>query len=678
MEADFSGYATRSGIRCSDGLTILAHAFKDNHQQTVPLVWQHDHNNPDNVLGHAVLENRDDGVYAYASFNESPKAQTAKESVRHGDITHLSIYANQLKKQGNFVKHGNIREVSLVLAGANPEAFIDSVTIRHGDGFEVLEDEAIIYSGLELEHDALDEDQDDELNVQEVLESLNEEQSAVFHSMLTEALSHASKEGATVADNEKTVKDVLDSMTDEQKNVMYYMIGEAVEDAGGDSEVKQSDADMDTLQHSITTQIQEGFLNMANVFEQEDNDLRGATLNHSQIKTIIADADKLGSFKESVLAHADEYGITDIELLFPDARTVGSTPELIARQADWVPKVLGATKHAPFAKIKSIVADLTAAEARAKGYVKGTMKKEEVIKLLKRTTGPTTVYKKQKLDRDDILDITDFDIIAWLKWEIRFMLNEELARAILIGDGRSSSNADKIKDPEGAIDGTGIRSILHDHETYAHQVELPANTDANGVIDAVTRARTHYRGSGSPTWYTTDKVVTDQLLLKDRMGRRLFGTESELAAALRVKEIVTVEVLEEVPDLLGILVNLTDYTVGSNKGGDVTFFSDFDIDFNQEKYLMETRVSGALTKPKSAIVVRRAQGSEATVTAPSFNGLTNTITIPVSAGLNYLIDDEVVTGDVEILEDTEVNAEAQSGYYIPSNTNTTWNYTFTE
>lgn len=681
MKADFSGYATKNGLKCSDGRTIMPGAFKHSDKQKVPLVWQHQHNESTNVLGHAVLENRDDGVYAYGFFNDTASALNAKSLVQHKDITALSIYANQLVQQGQNVLHGDIKELSLVLSGANPGAFIDNINLQHGDTYETLEDEAIIYTGLSLEHEdtpaekpAVDNsknESDQDKTVKDVFDSMTEEQKNVVYFMIGEAVDGVdSADSADTTDTtaqhgdiqDATVKEVFDSMTDAQQKVVHFMLGEAI-----------NSKDTTDITHN-----QEGTDMTRNVFEQNGSATGTTpTLTHDQIQTIVTDGIKFGSFKESFLQHAVEYGIENIDLLFPDARALATTPELIARQAEWVPKVLGATKHSPFARIKSLAADLTAEEARAKGYIKGTLKKEEVISLLRRTTAPTTVYKKQKLDRDDIIDITDFDVITWLKWEIRFMLNEEVARAILIGDGRSAIHADKIKDPAGVVDGTGIRSIANDNEIYAHQVQLAANVSASVTIDEVTRARTAYRGSGSPTYYTTDKNLVDLLLLKDKMGRRLYGTEAELASALRVKEIVAVEVLEEIPEILGIIVNLIDYTVGADKGGEISFFEDFDIDFNQNKYLLETRISGALTKPKSAIVIRRALGTLAVPAAPSFAGLTNTITVPTVTGVDYRVNDIVVTGAVIITEDTDIVAEPTTDYYFAPNTTATWTFVYT-
>ena len=696
--ADFSGYATKNSLKCTDGRTITPNAFKHNHQQRVPLVWQHQYNEPGNILGYAILEHRDDGTYTYGFFNETDTGQQAKQLVQHGDITMLSIYANQLVEQSKQVLHGEIKEVSLVLSGANPGARIDNVNIRHSDGSDQeLDDEAIIFTGLHLEHadDDLDDTNDDDDDedalehadedetVMDVFNAMSEEKKNVVYFMIGEAMAASSGEttgGEQTAsgishaddedeDDERTVQDIFDEMTEKEQTVAYYMIGEATADSDTTTGGEQSASD---LKHN------EGATMTRNVFDQTTAPER-KHLTHAQISTIINDGIKGGSFKESFLQHAGEYGITDIELLFPDAKATSASPELLARQAEWVPKVLGATKHAPFAKIKSIVADLTAAEARAKGYIKGNMKKEEVVKLLKRSTGPTTVYKKQKLDRDDLIDITDFDVIAWLKWEIRFMLNEELARAILVGDGRSSASDDKVKDPEGAVDGNGIRSILHDHAMYAHPVVLAANVNATDLIDGITRARTEYRGSGSPSFYRTDKIVTDLLLLKDKMGRRLYETEAALASALRVKEIVTVEVMEETANLVGIVVNLVDFTVGANKGGELSFFEDFDIDFNQNKYLLETRVSGALTRPKAALVITREQGTLVAPTAPSFNGGTNTITVPNVTGVDYVIDDVVVAAGAKVIVmDTEISAVPEQGYYFAPNTTASWNFTFTE
>lgn len=553
---DFSGWATRNNIKCSDGRTIRKNAFKDNDGQTVPLVWNHSHNDPTNVLGHALLENRDQGVYAYCTFNNSELGQTAKELVEHGDVTSLSIYANKLQQNGGDVIHGAIREVSLVLAGANPGAYIDSVMI-HG---EESDEEAVIFTGenISLSH------AENKLQPEEKLE-----------------------EEKTMA-NEKTLQDVFDELTEEQKNVVYALIGQALEDAGvngkdeGDNEMKQ------------------------NVFDNDEMN-SGNVLSHSDMMDIISDAKRYGSMKDSFLAHTQNYGIENVDFLFPEPETLDVPPTFIQRDMTWVQKVMSGVHHTPFSRIKSLFADITADEARAKGYIKGKMKKEEVFTLLKRTTTPTTIYKKQKMDRDDVVDITDFDVIAWLKKEMRLMLDEEIARAILIGDGRLSSSDDKINE-------TNVRPILTDEDLYTVKANITVAANATGsekakaFIDEVIRSRKEYKGSGNPTLFTTEDMVTECLLLEDSMGHKLYKSEAELATTLRVKEIVTVEVMEGVQDknshdVAGIIVNLADYNVGADKGGAVNMFDDFDIDYNQQKYLIETRCSGALIKPYSAIAL---------------------------------------------------------------------------
>jgi HK97 family phage prohead protease len=751
---DFSGYATKNGLKCSDGRTIMPGAFKHNDTMRVPLVWQHLHNEPENILGHAILENREDGVYAHAYFNSSEKAQTAKIAVKHGDITMLSIYANNLTQSGKNVLHGDIKEVSLVLSGANPGAKIDNVNLMHGDGsLDELDDEVIIHTGLELEHsddeqeqepsneqeqeqekpavelaaepvvepvveptpvdaspaekeeltnqevlDTLDEDQKavvydllgealehaetsalDQGLVQSVFESLNEEQEAVVRELIGGALEHANTQGEDMTTElqhagEKTVKDVFDSMTEEQKNVVYFMIGEALEEAGSgdsDSELKQSD-NSEAIMHAL----QEGFESMSrNAFQNNGVGVaeERPTLTHSQLETIVEDAKKVGSFKEAFLSHAGTYGIDNIDVLFPDAQSLRNAPDVLGRRQEWVTDVLGGAKHSPFSRIKSTAVDLTADEARAKGYVKGNLKKDEIIKLLKRVTTPTTIYKKQKLDRDDIVDITDLDVVAWLKAEMRLMLDEELARAILIGDGREVDDEDKIDEEK-------IRPIARDVDMYAHSITVASELSADAIIESVLRTRTYYKGTGTPTFYTTDAILTDLILLKDKVGRRLYETEASLAAALRVSKIVTVEVMESAPDILGIVVNMADYTIGADKGGQISMFDDFDIDYNQQKYLIETRVSGALTKPKSAIVIKKTLGVVVTPQTPSFNGATNTITVPSVAGVVYYNAETgaQISGSVVISETTEVEARPDTGYSFPHNTDADWTYVYSQ
>nr|DAQ76505.1 MAG TPA: major capsid protein [Caudoviricetes sp.] len=658
MEPDFSGYATKSGLRCSDGRTIMPGAFADQDGTKVPLVWQHGHSDPSNVLGHAVLENRDDGVYAYGFFNDSDSANTARSLVKHGDITAMSIFANRLVEKSRNVMHGFIREVSLVLSGANPGALIDNVNIQHSDGYtEYLEDEAVIYTGLELEH----ADQSTTNNV-------------------SQEETNMAKNTNDGDNKEKTVQDVFDSMTEEQQNVVYYMIGAALEDAGvsanddqaadnNEAELSQSDLAADGtpyISHKEAFEMTRNVFEMANQNNSDNSIQHSATLSHSDVENIVKDARKTGSLKDAFLEHAAEYGIEDIDFLFPDARNIESSPEFLKRRDEWVASVMGGIKKSPFSRIKSTVADITADEARARGYVKGNLKKEEVIKLLRRKTEPTTIYKKQKLDRDDILDITDLDVISWIKAEMRMMLDEEVARAILIGDGRSEVSEDKIDEDR-------IRPIAHDDPMYAHRVTVPTDANAEEIIEALIRARANYRGSGQPTLFTTLPNLTSMLLLKDKMGRRLYTSQDALAAELMAKEIVTVEPMEQT-DIFAIYVNLSDYTAGADKGGEVSMFDDFDIDYNQHKYLIETRMSGALTKPKSAVVIRRQKGKSVTPKSPSFNSNTNTVTIPSIEGVEYTIEGSPVTGDKVITATTEVEAHAKSGFSFEPNTVANWTF----
>ena len=575
MKYDFSGWATKNNIKCSDGRTILRDAFKHNDGQTVPLVWNHQHNESANVLGHAVLENREEGVYAYCTFNDTEAGKNAKLLVEHGDVTALSIYANQLKQNGSNVMHGTIREVSLVLAGANPGAFIDSI-IRHG---EFCEDEAVIYTGenLSLEHaDQKPSDKEDK------------------------AGEDNKGDGKVEGKDQKTIKDVVDSMSEEQKNVLYALVGQALE---GKEMAQSAIEENNNIEDGGEQEMKH------NVFEGKETDKKDV-LSHDAMETIFKDAKRYGSLKESFLAHADQYGIKDIEWLFPDAKNVNMPPDFIKRDDSYVQKVMRGVHHVPFSRIKSMHADITADQARAKGYIKGKLKKEEVFTLLKRTTSPTTIYKKQKLDRDDVIDITDFDVVAWLKMEMRMMLDEEIARAILVGDGRLSSDDDKINE-------MCIRPIATDADLYCVKAKVSVGSAATedeiakAFIRTVIKSRKEYKGSGSPTLFTTEDVLTNCLLLEDKNGRIIYDTVEKLATALRVKEIVTVEVMEgaktkveeQEKPLMALMVNLVDYYVGADKGGAVNMFDDFDIDYNQQKYLMETRCSGALVKPYSAIAV---------------------------------------------------------------------------
>lgn len=550
MKYDFSGWATKNNLKCSDGLTITKDAFKNNDGRKVPLIWNHGHDNPNNVLGHATLENRDEGVYAYCLFNDTSAAQNAKNMVKHGDIVALSIYANQLQKQGNYVQHGMIREVSLVLAGANPGAFIDDVIV-HG---MAVDDEGVLFTGeqIELSH------------------SDNEE-----------------GEKGKMDDQEKTIAEVFETLTDEQKNVVYALVGAAVEEEKEKPNNNEEKGD-DNMKH--------------NVF---DNQEQGDVLSHSEMEAIFSDGKRYGSLKDSVLAH----GITDIDFLFPDFQNVNKTPDFIKRPDGWVTSVLSGVHRTPFSRIRSIHANITEDDARAKGYLKGSLKKDEVFSLLKRTTTPTTIYKKQKLDRDDVIDIVDFDVVSWMKAEMRMMLDEEIARAALVGDGRLGSSDDKIND-------TNIRPIWTDADLYTikakHDLKgLTADQAAKSFIRTAVKARKNYKGSGEPVLYTTEDLLTSILLIEDTTGRMIYDSIDKVKSVLRVKDIVTVPVMENLTrtvetvthTLQGIFVNLNDYNIGADKGGAVNMFDDFDIDYNAQKYLIETRCSGALTKPYSAIVV---------------------------------------------------------------------------
>lgn len=582
---DFSGYATRVDLKCSDGAIIREDAFKHQNGETVPLVWQHLHNGPENILGHAMLEHRKDGVYAYASFNDSEQGRNAKELVRHGDVKALSIYANKLVRRGVDVLHGAIREVSLVLSGANPGAYIDNVVIAHGDSYETSEDEAIIYTGLSFEIQA-------------------------------ETIEHAddSKEPDMA---EKTVGDIFETLTEEQKNVVYYMIGEALSEAGADDEAEHS-AFYENDDYISHNDGEETITMTRNVFESLAHGTpmdEGLTLSHSDIKSIFADGERKNSLKEAVIAHATTYGIENIDMLFPDAKTIGDRPEFIKRRTEWVASVLTDTHHSPFSRIKTILADITEDDARAKGYIKASMKKEEWFTLAKRVTTPQTVYKKQKLDRNDILDITDFDVVIWVKEEMRLMLDEEIAAAALVGDGRSAGDPDKIKSPSPNADGEGIRAIALDASYYAYKVEWAA-ADADDIpfVDRVMTSLVDYTGSGSPKLYTSPQILAGLLVERDTLGRRMYSSRAELATAMGVSAIVdipasilaranfqtTAGAVTTTHSLKGIVANLRDYTFGSDAGGKTTLFDDFDIDFNQQKYLLEARLSGTLTKPFSA------------------------------------------------------------------------------
>lgn len=563
---DFGGWATKSNLRCSDGRTIMNDAFKMNDGQTVPLVWNHQHNSPDEVLGHALLENRGDGVYCYCTFNRNSKGRTAKELVRNGDVKALSIYANQLQQNGGAVIHGNIREVSLVLAGANPGAYIDSVIAHGADSDE----EAEIYTGLPLELYHSDDynegeiNMDEEMTIQDVLDTLDEDQLDAVEALLNSALEEQAAE----------YEDIIDDYADEDYDDEDY----DDEDYDEDDDMKHNAFDNDYMEDDF--------------------------LSHAETEEIFGDATRYGSLKDSVLAH----GIDNIDYMFPEAQSLnGGAPDFISREQTWVRKVLDAVHRSPFSRVKSLFANITEEEARAKGYIKGNLKKEEVFSMLKRTTTPTTIYKKQKLDRDDVIDIRDFDVVAWIKGEMRMMLDEEIARAILIGDGRLTSSDEKINE-------NNVRPIMSDNALFSVKKAVSVahgatdEAKAKAFIKGAIKARKDYRGSGNPTLFCTEDLLTDMLLIEDAQGRMIYESQDKLTSVLRVKEIVTVPVFENIVDsngkpLMGIIVNLEDYNVGADRGGEVSLFDDFDIDFNQQKYLIETRCSGAMVKPFAAIVL---------------------------------------------------------------------------
>ena len=581
---DFSGWATKNDLLCSDGRTIRRDAFKDNDGKVVPLIWNHDHTDPSNVLGHALLKNVADGIYAYGSFNSNPKARDAATLLAHGDIKALSIWANKLQQRGGDVLHGDIKEVSLVLAGANPAAIIDSVMV-HG---EESDEEAIIYTGESICHSSgelKDEAEETEETVEHADDKADEPEKSY---------------------DDETVADVFETLSEKQKNVVYALIAEAISENKGEENEDNKEEDS-VMKH--------------NVFEQQNGEQQENVLCHADVKAAFDDAKRYGSLKDSFvahglkevtyMAHADgDYGIKNIDYLFPEARNVNNTIDFIKREDSWVRDFMSRVHRSPFARVKSVHANITEDEARAKGYIKGNMKKEEVFTLLKRSTTPTTVYKKQKLDRDDVLDITDLDTVALVKGEMRGMLDEEIARAALVGDGRSASDEDKISE-------VNIRPIWTDADLYSIKVPITVaagdddNKKATNFIRAAIKSRKNFRGSGKPVLYTTEDMLSDMLLLTDTTGRDIYDTEEKLCKKLRVSEIVTVPVMEgltrtvdtKTRTLAGIIVNLQDYNIGADKGGSVNMFEDFDIDYNQMKYLIETRCSGALTKPYSAMVL---------------------------------------------------------------------------
>ena len=614
----FSGYATKNDVLCSDGRVIRHNAFQNCDGIKVPLIWNHEHREPWGVLGHAYLENRDDGVYAYGVFNDTEQGKNALEYVRHGDLNSLSIFANRLKQTGKDVVHGIIREVSLVLCGANSEATIDAVLVHSGEDDEV--EATITFASAfdfiahsedeDLEDDDLeDEDlEDEDLEDEDDSEEDEEEPMKTTPKKKTAEVAHA--------EAEKTGQDIFETLNEEQKNLFYALAAQLA----GEDEADTEDEEDTEEENEEEAPMRHNAFNAKETTEEN-------TLSHSQMTAIITDAQKRGSLKAAFqdagfsdleLKHSEPpapWGVGNVDYLFPDFRNLTNMPTFIQRDMSWVTEVFGAARKSPFSRIRTIFADITGDEARAKGYVKGNAKLEEFFSLIRRTTDPQTVYKKQKMHRDDRIDITDFDVIAWLKMEMRMMLEEEISRAILIGDGRLGSADDKISE-------THIRSIWNDEDLYTIRadVTLAANaTDneaAKAMIRAAIKAREDYTGSGSPTMFTTEGDLTNMLLLEDTTGRMIYDSVEKLATVLRVKKIVTVPAMKNqtytraAPDgrsakLMGIIVNMADYNVGADKGGAVTMFEDFDIDYNQEKYLIETRVSGALIRPKSAIALER-------------------------------------------------------------------------
>jgi hypothetical protein len=672
MEPDFGGYVTRYGVKCTDGRTIKHHAFKGQDGLQVPLVWQHQHDSADNVLGHLLLRHMDDGVRVDGFFNSTPQGVQAKALVQHKDITNLSIYAGALKQNGMDVTHGQIREGSLVLAGANPGAHIDYVNMVHSDGsVAVVDGEAVIYTN-------------DEISLEPLVHAAPS--ITVPGGQKVPGTPKPPMPQASGGDG-PSVEEVFNSLSDVQKNVVYALVGAAAakHTAGGTGEDPTN-----TLTHD---QKGDGAVTR-NVFDQTDATKTGTngknkvatghTLSHADQAGIFAAAIKGGSLKEAVEDYALAHGIDNIETMFPEFQAISDTPDFISRRMEWVAGVLGGVHHTPFSRIKSLLADITMDEARAKGYIKGNMKKEEFFSVTRRETTPKTVYKKQKLDRDDVSDITDFDVVAWLQTEMRVMLDEEIARAILIGDGRDVDDDDKIDEDK-------IRPILTDDEIYVTTLDIATSaiaSTADSIIDAVVNGMRYYRGSGNPTFFTTRPYLSKLLLIKDTLGRRLYPTTTELAAAMGVSSIIPVEAMESRTGLIGIIVNLTDYNVGADRLGAVSMFDFFDIDFNQFKYLIETRISGALTKFKSAIVVNEFSGAGGVLpepTAPTFVNSTGVGTIPTTTHVTYVTvasdgtESSALTAGAQTAiaagASVHYRAKAAATYSFPDDVNDEWFFT---
>lgn len=676
MEPDFGGYATKAGLKCTDGRTIKATAFQHMDGKKVPLVWMHGHKEAGNVLGHAILEARADGVYARGFFNATPNGLNAKAAVQHGDIDSLSIWANQLQEINKVVSHGSIREVSLVLSGANPGAKIDQVKIQHSDDPDdatELEDEAIISHMGDIELPK--EEKVDESKAEKPADDKSTVDNKTEEDKKVDVVEHAD------AAPEESVKDIYDAMSQKEKDVLHYMLGAALEENASAAHADNTDEGIAHTEGTEDTMTR-------NLFEKQtgsagaEGDAQGKTLSHSDMETLFKSGMSKGSLKAAVEDYALQHGITNIDVLFPDAKNISGAPELEKRRTEWVASVLDGTRHTPFSRIKTIVADLTQDAARAKGYIKGHYKLEEWFGVTKRTTTPTTIYKKQKLDRDDILDITDFDIVAWLKAEMRLMTEEEIARAILIGDGRDVGDEDKVKDPLGASDGVGIRSIANDHEYFTTTLYVnvdDANSSYEEVIDAVMDGMEYYKGTGTPIFYTTIKQLNKFKKAKDLNGQRYYKNNSEVAEALGVSSVVTVEPMNDVADLIGIIVNLDDYNVGTDRGGELTMFDDFDIDYNQQKYLLETRLSGALIKHKSALVIRKTASANVLVAPlkPSFVASTGVVTIPSVTGVVYKdgAGTTISAGAMTALAagaSTTIYSVPASGYYFADTVNDSW------
>lgn len=690
---DFSGWVTRYGLKCSDGRTIQKHAFAHNDGQTVPLVWQHQHNTPSNVLGHVILQHMDDGVRGHAFFNGTPEAQHAKELVSHGDITRLSIYANKLEEQGKNVKHGEIREASLVMAGANPGATIDPLFIQHGEDLVPLDGEFITYVGEDyaLEHagtgtpadnvndvtddnDEVDDVEDnDEISIEDVFKSMTPVQQEAVYAMVGAAAQHS--DATADLPEDATADDVMKTLTEIQHDTVYALIGAALKH-GNDNQ--EGGSAVTGMHRNVFDQTAD-----PSAVGQPVTGWRGV-ISHDDMKDIFAAA-KGGSLRDAVKDYALQHNINDISTLFPYDQPVTDTPEWITRRMEWVAAVLQGVHKTPFSRIRSWTANLTFDDARAKGYIKGNVKKEQFFEVAKRTTSPQTVYKKQKLDRDDILDITEFDVVEWLQTELRIMLDEELARAILVGDGRDIADDDKINP-------LNVRPILGDDPLYVTNLEVDltsSGTSADDIVDAVVTGMRYYRGSGNPVMYTTLPYLSKLLLVKDTLGRRLYANRGEVASAMGISDIIPCEALEATPGLIGVIVNLTDYTIGQDKGGQVSMFDFFDIDYNQQKYLIETRLSGAMTKYRGAITVQEFTGSGgilADPTVPTFNTTTGVVTIPTVAHVTYVIVDDTNNTEGSALSSgaqsaissgatVHIRAKAATNYVFVDDQSNDWHFT---